>query len=90
MGHISCPDLDHIGKALHCLCKAGNGLIRIPVFDPVPHTVFDVAFQHHLAHLVKSGLGRIDLCKDILAGNILIHHPVNGLDLSDDLLQAAV
>ena len=50
----------------------------------------DVALQHHLSAAVEGGLGRVDLREHILAGHILVHHPVDGLNLSDDLFQAAV
>ena len=41
-------------------------------------------------HLVQGGLGGVDLGKHILAGHVLVHHPVDGLYLSDDLFQPAV
>src|SRR5699024_7110597 len=82
--------LSHIGKPLHRLGKAGDGLVRVPVLDAVPDAVLDVSFQHHLAAPVQGGLGGVDLAEHVLAGNILVDHPVDGLDLADDLFQPTV
>ena len=32
----------HVGKALHCLCKAFNGLICVTMFDAVPDAVVEI------------------------------------------------
>ena len=80
----------HIGEALHRLGKALNGLVRVPVLDAVPHAVLDMPLQHHLAAPVEGGLGRVDLGQDVLTGDVLVDHPVDGLHLSDNLLQPAV
>ena len=39
---------------------------------------------------MKRTLGGIDLHEDVLAGNILINHAVDGLNLADDLFEAPV
>ena len=49
-----------------------------------------MTLQHNLAAFVDCGLRRVHLGEDVLTGNILIHHPVNGLELSDNFLQSAV
>ena len=60
------------------------------MLDAVPDTVLDVSLQHHLAAAVKGGFRRVDLGQHILAGDVLVDHPVNGLYLADDLFQPAV
>ena len=60
------------------------------MLDAVPDAVLQVALQHHLARLVQGGFGGVDLGQHVLAGHILVHHAVDGLDLADDLAQAAV
>ena len=87
---IDCFSSTHIGKPLHGLCKALNGLVRVPVLDPVPDTVLDVALQDHLSAAVERGFRGVDLGQHILARHVLVHHAVDGLYLSDDLFQAAV
>ena len=39
---------------------------------------------------LQGGLGGVDLGQDVLAGHVLVHHPVDGLHLPDDLFQPAV
>ena len=82
--------LFHIREALDRLCEALNSLIRVPVLDAVPDAVLDVAFQNHLTGLVQGRLGGIDLGQDVFAGDILVDHAVDGLNLADDLFQSAV
>ena len=60
------------------------------MFDPVADTVFEVAFKHHFSGFVEGGLCGVYLGEDILAGNVLVNHPVDGLDLSDDFCKPAV
>ena len=43
-----------------------------------------------LTGLVQGRLGGIDLGKDVFAGDILVDHAVNGLNLADNLFQSAV
>ena len=80
----------HIGEALHRLGEALNGLVGVAVLNAVPGTVLDMPLQHHLAAAVQRGLGSVDLGQYILAGHILVHHPVDGLNLADDFLQPPV
>ena len=61
-----------------------------PVLDAVPDAVLQMALQHHLPRLVQGGLGGVDLSQDVLTGHVLVHHPVDGLHLTDDFPQAAV
>ena len=83
------PDYKTNKKAIHAQLEA-QARDLLAVLDAIPDTVLDVAFQHHLPALVQGRLGRVDLGKDILAGNILVDHPVNGLHLPDDLFQPTV
>ena len=80
----------YIGKPLHRFCKALDGFVCISVFDAVAHTVLDMAFQHNLPALMQGRFRRVDLGKDILAGNVLIHHAVDGLHLPDDFPEPAI
>ena len=52
--------------------------------------MLDVSLQDELPRFVQGGFRRVDLGKDVLAGHILVDHPVDGVDLTDDLLQPAV
>ena len=82
--------LSHIGKSLHCLGKAVDGLIGVAMLNAVPDTMADMSLQDHLAAAVECGFGRIDLRQNILTGDILIHHTVDRLHLPDDFPQPAV
>ena len=70
--------------------EALDGLISVPMLNAVPDAVLDVAFQNHLTGLVQGRLGGIDLGKNVFAGDILVDHAVNGLNLADNLFQSAV
>ena len=87
-GFISCPA--HVRKALDRLRKVLDRFVRVAVLDAVAHAVLDVSLKHDLAAAVQRGFGRIDLRKNILAGDVLVHHAVNGLHLTDDLFEPAV
>ena len=82
--------LDHVCKPLDGLGEVGDGLLGVAVLDAVADTVVDVPFQNDLSDLVQGGLGSIDLGEDVLAGDVLIDHAVDGLHLSDNFFQAAV
>ena len=71
-------------------CELGNRGIGITLRDAVAHAVLQVPFQDNLPHFMKRTLGGIDLHEDVLAGNILINHAVDGLNLADDLFEAPV
>src|SRR5699024_4778505 len=60
------------------------------MFNAVPDTMSDMSLQHNLTCLIERGFRSIYLRKDILAGDIFIDHPVDGLDLSYDLCKPAV
>jgi hypothetical protein len=49
-----------------------------------------MTFQNDLPNLVQSRFRGVDLDQDILAGGILIHHPVDSPELSHDFIQAFV
>lgn len=49
-----------------------------------------MAFEDHLTDPVQGSLGGIYLGKHVLAGHVVVHHAVNGLDLADDLSEAPV
>ena len=72
-------------KYKYSLCKAVYRLVCIAVFNSISHTMPDMTFQNHFAAAVKRRLRRIDLRQNILTGNILVHHPVDRLHLTDDL-----
>ena len=80
----------HIGKAFHCFGELFNGLVRVAVFDAVPDAMLDMSLQHHFAAAVQGRTRSVDLRENVLARNILVDHPVNGLNLTDDLFQAAM
>ena len=82
--------LFHIRKTFYSFCKAGNCLFNIAVFDAVFYTMINVSFKNNLTDFVKGGFRRIDLREYVFAGNILINHTVDRLNLSDDLLQSSV
>ena len=52
--------------------------------------MLDVPLENDLAAAVQRGFGRIDLRKNILARDVLVHHAVNGLHLTDDLFEPTV
>ena len=74
----------HIRETFYCFCEIFNGLVRIAMLNAITDTVFDMSLQNHLAAAMQRRLRGIDLGQDILAGNILIDHAVNGLHLTDD------
>lgn len=80
----------HVGEALDRGGKAFKRLIHIAVGDAVADAVLDVSFEHDFAAAVECGFRRVDLGEDVLAGDVLVDHPVNGLYLPDDLFQSAV
>ena len=84
------PHLLHIRKPLHSLSKILNRLIRIPMLNTISHTMLDMPLKHNLPNLMQSRLRRIDLSQNILARNILIHHPIDRLHLPNDLLKSPV
>ena len=59
-------------------------------YTHLPDAMLDVPLQNHLSHFVERRFRRIDLGQDILAGNVLLHHAVDSLDLADNLLQSAM
>lgn len=77
-------------KRSTALVKLSMVLVRIPVLNAVPDAVLDMTLQDHLAAPVEGGLGRVDLGQNILTGDVLVNHPINGLHLSDNFLQPAV
>lgn len=46
--------------------------------------MMEVALQNDLSHSVERRFGRIDLGQHIFTGDILLHHTVNRLHLSDN------
>lgn len=87
-GLSSCPLFSgHAGEVLNRFCKLGDGCIGIALGDAVAHAVLQVPFKDDLSCLMKSALGGINLHEDVLAGDILVNHAVDGLNLADDLLR---
>ena len=58
--------------------------------DAVFNAVAEMTFQNNLAAAVQRRLRGVDLGEDILAGDVLIDHAVDGLNLTDDFLESAV
>ena len=79
----------HIGKPLDGFGEVLQGFL-VPLPDGIQDAVPDVSLQHHLAHFVQGAFGGVELGEDILAGNLLVDHPVDSLDLTQDLGQPAV
>ena len=52
------------------------------MLQPVFYTVTDVTFQYDLAAFMQSRFSSVDLGQDVLAGNILLDHFIDGVDLS--------
>ena len=80
----------HIGEALDRSGEALERFVHIAVGDAVTDAMLDVPFEHDLAAAVERGFCRVDLGENVLAGDVLVDHPVNGLYLPDDLFQSAV
>ena len=80
----------HVGKAFNGFGKAFDRAVDVAVLDSVANTVVDVSFEHNLAAAMQRRFGGVDLHEDILAGNVLIDHAVNSLNLSDDFFEPAV
>ena len=78
--------LPHIREPLHCLREAFDGFVGVPVLDAVSYAMADVALQDDLPCFVEGRLRRVDLGKHVLAGDVLVHHAVDSLDLADDFL----
>lgn len=45
--------LFHIGKTFDCLCEVLYGLICVPMFNPIAHTMLNMPLQYHLATFVQ-------------------------------------
>lgn len=80
----------HAGEVLDRFCKLGDGGVGIAFGDAVAHAVLQVPFKDDLSCFMKGALGGIDLHEDVLAGDILVNHAVDGLNLADDLFEAPV
>ena len=77
-----------LAKRSTALVKSGNGLVRVAVLDAVAHAVLDMTLEHHLTAAMQRAFCSIDLRENILAGHILIHHAIDSLNLTDNLMQA--
>lgn len=75
---------------LHRFREIRDRFVGVPVFDPFPDTMVQVALQNDLPNLMQGAFGRIDLNQDILAGNILVDHFIDRLKLPDDFIQASM
>ena len=54
------------------------------------NAMMEVTLQNDLSHSVERRFGRIDLGQHIFTGDILLHHTVNRLHLSDNFFQSSV
>ena len=84
------PVSAHAGKVLDGLGKVGNGFVCVAVLNAVPHAVVQMPFQHDLAHFVQSAFHCVDLDEHVFAGHVLIHHFIDGVDLTGNFFQPAV
>ena len=82
--------LRHVGEALYGYGKVIESFIYVSVFNAVPYAVLDMALQDNFPAGMERRFCGIDLRKDIFTGDILIYHPVDRLNLPDNLLEAAV
>ena len=83
------PILLHICKSLNSLGEIGY-FLRIPTLNSVLDTVIYVTLKNNLSRLVQSGFCGVYLSQYILAGNVLIYHTINCVDLTDYFFQASV
>ena len=82
--------LAHIREALDGFGEIFDRFIRVAVLDAVADAVLDVALEHDLAAAVQRRFGRVELRKNVLAGDVLVDHAVDGLHLTDDFFEPAV
>ena len=64
-----------------------NRLVGVPLFDALAHAMAEVSVENHERQAVERPVRRVELCKDVLAGNVLRKHLLDASQLSDDLLQ---
>ena len=55
------------------------------MFNAIADAVLDMSFQNHLAAAMQRRFRCVQLGKNILTGNILINHFIDGPHLADDL-----
>ena len=79
----------HIGESFDSLCKIGD-LFGVAPFNCVSDAVVDVTLQNDLTCLVQRRFCGVYLRKNILAGNVLVYHAVNGIYLTDYFFQPSV
>lgn len=82
--------LSHVREAFDRLREALYRLVRVAVLDTVAHTVVDVSLEDYLPDAVERGLRGVYLREHVLARDILVHHPVDGLYLPDDFIEPSV
>ena len=56
------------------------------MLQSVPDTVLNMTFQNYFSTSVKGRFCGIDLGKNVLTGNILVDHAINGLNLADNYI----
>ena len=79
----------HIGESFDSLCKIGD-LLGVAPFNRFSDAVVDVTLQNDLTCLVQRRFCGVYLRKNILAGNVLVYHAVNGIHLTDYFFQPSV
>jgi hypothetical protein len=67
--------------------KVGYGLIGVTVFDPFPDAMVQMTLQNNLSDLMQGAFYRVYLDKDVFAGDILINHFINRLNLTGDFVE---
>ena len=79
----------HIGESFDGLCKIGD-LLGVAPFNRFSDAVVDVTLQNDLTCLVQRRFCGVYLRNNILAGNVLVYHAVNGIHLTDYFFQPSV
>ena len=70
-----------------CLNEIADRIFGVAVLYAAAHTVPEVSLEYYLPDLMQRVLRRVDLDEDILAGYVLVDHPLDGVHLSGDLPQ---
>jgi hypothetical protein len=76
--------LNYAGEMLYGFGKAGYGLVGVAVFDAFPDAMVQMPLQNDLPHLMQGFFYGVYLDKNVLAGNVLVNHFVDGLYLPGD------
>ena len=78
------------GGVLHGVRKFFDRLFGVTIFNAFLDTMLQMPFQNNLSHTMYRALYCVDLNKDFFAGHILIHHFVDRLHLTENLIETSV